>query len=915
MSETRPSADDLFEAALEVPEAERGAWLERACRGDAALLREVEELLAAHALSRGILDLRAAASPSAPTMRRIGPYRVHRELGRGGMGVVYLAERDDGQFRRLVAIKLLRASPDAEELRSRFLAERQILASLDHPNIAQLLDAGVTDGQLPYLVMEYVEGLPITTYCDRHRLDVKARLRLFQSVCAAVHHAHRNLVIHRDLKPGNILVTASGQVKLLDFGIAKLQNPVLGGVPLAVTRTDVRVMTPEYASPEQVRGEPLSTASDIYALGVVLYELLTGWRPHELRGAGSSAGELAGLIDAREPVRPSVAVATRHGGAGDGRASANDALTPAAVAAARDTTPERLSRALKGDLDAIVMMALRSEPSRRYGSADLLAEDIRRYLEGQPVLAHKGSRRYYARKYLERHRAVAAVAALAVLSLATGAGVAVWQAGVARTERDRAELARAEAEAALRQAEEALRHSEEVTAFLVGLFEAGDPTASAGDLVTARDLLGRGMARIEALSGQPLVQARMLEAVGRVYRSMNRQADARALIARALALRTAELGYEHVEVARTLHLLADVMRREGRYAEAEARSREALRLQEMLRGPDHPQLAETLIQLSGLAIYRDDYVAADTLARRALRIREADPAAEDSAVVASLIHLASVLRRTGGHAEAEHHLRRGIELSSARYGPDHPATAEPMRYLAYQVAHVGRLDEAEQLLRTVLDIRRRTVGPAHITYAYVLGDLASLHSRKGQHEEAARLIREEVDVLRRAYGPEYGDVSLPMGRLASELAEMGRLEEAEATAREAVELARRGFGADHQVHAGALGSLAHVLQRRGRFAEAESTYHRAIEIRARANGPNSRSVGIMRADLGAMLAARGRAGEAERELLAGLAIVEQTALPEDEEEFQTILRNIVAFYEGTGRHDDAARFRARVRGR
>src|SRR5690606_32052557 len=243
------------------------------------------------------------------------------------------------------------------------------------------------------------------------------------------------------------------------------------------------VMTPEYASPEQVRGEPLSTASDIYALGVVLYELLTGSRPHEASGAGS-AGELAGLIDAREPVRPSTAVAERYGGGEAGGADGDDALTPAAVAAARDTTPERLIRALKGDLDAIVMMALRREPSRRYGSADLLAEDVRRYLEGQPVLAHKGSRRYYARKYLERHRAAAAVAALAALSLASGTGLAVWQAGVARTERDRAELARAETEDALRQAEEALRHSEEVTAFLVGLFEAGDPAASAGDLVT-----------------------------------------------------------------------------------------------------------------------------------------------------------------------------------------------------------------------------------------------------------------------------------------------------------------------------------------------------------------------------------------------------------------------------------------------
>jgi eukaryotic-like serine/threonine-protein kinase len=869
---------------------------------------EVEELLAAHEMAGGILaaDLGSLARGVEPAgrHRRIGRYRVLREIGRGGMGVVYLAERDDGQFRRLVAIKLLRDGPDADELRTRFTAERHILAFLDHDNIAQLLDAGVTDGELPYLVMEYVDGLPITTYCDRHRLDLRARLLLFQEVCAAVHHAHRNLVIHRDLKPGNILVTDRGEVKLLDFGIAKLQNPGLGGVHFPVTRTQVRVMTPEYASPEQARGEGLSTASDLYSLGVVLYELLTGRRPFDFDSITHE--EVARRLAEQEPERPSSAVFRAPADA-EGPAGGDARATAVKAAAARDTTPERLRRALTGDLDAIVMMALRKESSRRYGSADLFAEDIHRWLEGLPVLAHRGSRRYYAGKFLRRHRAAAAAAAIVGTSVVSAAGIAFWQASLARGARDRAEAARS-------QAERALTESEAVTGFLVGLFEASDPQESGGREVTAQDILRRGTARIEALSDRPLVQARVLEAVARVYQSLGQQNEARALFERAVANRRVELGADDPEVARTLALLADVIRLQGRYVEAEAKLKEALDIQERVLGPNDLDVAETLARLSGLAIYRGDLATAEALSRRSLAIRESNPSASDSLRVAGMVHLATVIQRVGEYDEAERYLRRGVAMMEKHYGADHPATSFPMRYLALELEGVGRLDEAEGLLRRVLDIEgRASGGAARPNYAYAIEDLAVVRSLEGDHRTAAALFEQYIQLLRQVFGSDYDGVAEGLGALSEERLRLGELGAAEHAAREALVLARQDVGEDHQLYADLLARMAAVLQRQHRYTEAEASLRRAIDIRSRANGPGTRTVGLLRAQLGAFLLERRRFAEAEAELTAALSIVERSLLPETDERFQLLLTDLLDLYERWGRPEEAAPYRARLR--
>jgi non-specific serine/threonine protein kinase/serine/threonine-protein kinase len=433
----------ILESALELDAANRASFLDSAC-ADGPLRREVESLLAAH--EQGGTDFLSAGSLQEmldgqearfrlPPGKRVGPYEIEEELALGGMGTVYRAVRADGQYRQKVALKIVRAELGAEFTAARFRNERQILASLDHPNIAKILDGGTCAEGLPYLVMELIEGLPITEYCDQQKLSIDERVKLFRVVCSAVHYAHQHLVIHRDIKPGNIFVTADGVPKLLDFGIAKILDPSLlpGGATL--TAAGGWLMTPEYASPEQFRGETITTATDIYSLGVVLYELLTGRLPYRLRSR--SAHEMASAVCETEPDRPSTAV-SRAEEFPAGKESL-DARSPQEICAARQAPPDKLSRQLAGDLDQIVLKAIRKEPELRYTSAEQLAEDLRRHQEGLPVVARKGTVAYRARKYAVRNRVGVAAAALVALSLLTGLGFAMREARIARANAQRAE--------------------------------------------------------------------------------------------------------------------------------------------------------------------------------------------------------------------------------------------------------------------------------------------------------------------------------------------------------------------------------------------------------------------------------------------------------------------------------------------
>jgi serine/threonine protein kinase/tetratricopeptide (TPR) repeat protein len=852
-TERRLQIESAFEQALELPEHLQSAWLSATHGSDLELVAEVRALLEAHRAA-GILDspvVRSGPDPE-PADRRVGPYRLLRELGRGGMGVVYLAERDDGQFRKRVAVKILRGSPDAEELHTRFLAERQILASLNHPNIAQLLDGGVTDGRLPYLVMEYVDGVPITDYCDAHRLGIRARLALFRHVCDAVSHAHQNLIIHRDLKPSNITVTRDGRVKLLDFGIAKLLNPDLGAFATPVTRAHHRVMTPEYASPEQIRGDPLTTASDVYSLGIVLYQVLTGHSPYNL--TRRSAHEIVEAVCERDPDRPSTKITRTHRLTFEDGSSRE--INPEAVSATRGASIERLRRQLRGDVDAIVMMAIRKEPARRYHSTDALRRDIDRYLDELPVTAHQGSRWYRVRKQLVRHRFQVAATAVVAGSLLAGAGVATWQAAVARSERDRAQ-------AALLTAEQSLRQTEEVTDFLVDLFEASDPAESAGDTVTARDLLNRGLNRVDALSTEPAVQARVLGAIGRVHRSLGDYERAGPLLERSLALRRAALGPEHVEVAESMQELGTLLRLRGTYPAAESLYLSSLAMQRRVAPADEIRTAATLSELAALQHTMGRYAAADSLYREVYGIRLARLGGEHSRTIATLDQIAVVTRDMGKRDSAGVILNNVLQIRERVLGADHPDVATTLSQLATIHAGRGEWKETEALLRRALRIRERAFGADHPEVARTMGMVASSLTFQGRLDEAETMHRQSLGVLRRTIGPDHTTIAAALNSLGLVLKDKGQLAEAEVLFRESVAMYRRVFRSDHAHLATSLRNLATVRARRGDAVGAESLFVQSLEMRRRMLGPRHSFVATSMGDLARFKRDQRRFAEAE----------------------------------------------------
>jgi eukaryotic-like serine/threonine-protein kinase len=853
----------LFDQALELPVAARAAFLERACASNDALRADVEALLAGESRAGSLLErtvaecagsllaemARASRPPDPMRGRQLGAYRVLREVGRGGMGTVYLAHRADGQFDQRVAIKVLRRGNSADLLQ-RFLAERQILASLTHPHIARLLDGGVDDEGDPYLVMEYVDGESIIGYCDRRGLKLEQRLGLFRSVLHAVQHAHQRLVIHRDLKPANILVTEAGEVKLLDFGIAKLLTAE--GAPHAppLTRVGLWLMTPEYASPEQAQGGPVTTASDVYQLGLLLYELLTGRRPY--RPAGCSPAEAERLICLEEPPPPSAV------------------LQSAPVARARRTTPERLRRQLRGDLDSIVMQALRKRPERRYASVEALAEDIQRYQVGLPIRARRDAFLYGVSKFVRRHRwGVAASMSFLVLLFGFAAAVSV-QASRLTHERDRAE--------------QALQQSEEVTAFLMRLFEASDPMQALGDTITARELLRRGTARARQLDAQPLAQARMLDVLGRVYTGLGEYEQARPLLEQALALRRLQLGMNHADVAATLFNLGFLHYRLANRTTALELYREALEIQRDVLGDDHPDVATTLIEMGRVST--DDLIAAEALMSEALEIRRRALGAHHPLVARGMDVIASNRRRRGRYQEAEALWREALALREEALAPDDPELARGMLHLADLLrAHRGRPVEAEFLYRRALSIQRQQLGDRHPALVHGLHSLSALLATRGDHAEAETLVREALALNRQVFGPDHVATIESTVKLALRLHEQGRLDEAESLGRETVALWRLLLGPTHPGMTQSMMNLADVVADRGRHAEAQALYRESLAIRQEVDGPDAPSVGSILSGFGDLLRRTGNL-EAADEMFNRALVVLRQHFDEDHAEIQ-----------------------------
>ena len=822
-------ADRLFDAALDLSAAERSALLERQCAGEPELKQLVERLLS-HVETDDDLptggglagplwdDLRDNLSDeSGPVGTVIERYRVLREIGRGGMAVVYLAERADRQFDQQVALKLIKRGTDTDEVVRRFRQERQIMALARHPNIARLLDGGTTADGRPYFVMEHVDGQPIDRYCDRQRLTVRQRLELFLDVARAVAYAHRNLVVHRDIKPSNILVTEAGEVKLLDFGIAKLLRRSLDfqdGV--ALTRSQMRFLTPAYASPEQVHGAPVTTASDIYQLGLLLYLLITGRSPYR-RGSSSSSRELAQAITEEPPRRPSAAV-----GLAETPAAASERTTAQAICFKRRTTSARLRRELAGDLDNIVLMTLRKEPERRYASTAQLIDDVERYLAGRPVSARRGSPLYRTGKFLRRHRVASTVAAAA---LALVVGLVAFYTARLTAERNRANRS---AEQASREAEAARRVSD----FLTGLFEVSDPGESRGNAITAREILDRGAERIgEELDGEPLMQARLMRTMGIVYRSLGLYQPATRLLERTVELRREHLPQDHADTAVGMAELAILYRQLGRYGDAETLYRRALPILEASEEPDAP-LAEITNNLAELYRSQGRLAEAETLYKRSLELFE-QQGAGDGTIAGVLNNLALLYRTAERPADAEPLYRRALPLLEQTLGDDHPHVAVAANNLALVYRDQQKYTEAEPLYRRALAILERVVGPEHPQVAVALHNLADLHADRGELDDAEPLYRRSQAILEAALGPEHPNVATSLDSQADLFAARGDLERAEALFQRVLSLREAALGAEHPQVAHTQAAYAELLRRTGRDQQAADFEARAAAIRAK----------------------------------------------------------------------------------
>lgn len=709
-SERWQIVSELFNDALDLSQDKRRGFLERSC-DDVGILREVMELLADEddqdgdgPLARPYFSLpKGPVTEGSVTGDRLGSYRLLYPLGHGGMGTVYLAERADGEFEQQVAVKLLHPGVCSEEVLLRFRSERQILAKLRHSNLAQLLDGGTTDDGLPYFVMEYVDGRPIDEHCNAYTLSVHQRLALFRSVCEAVSFAHRNLVVHRDLKPGNILVSPKGQVKLLDFGIAKL----LEGNQLPATREGMAPMTPPYASPEQTRGETVNTATDVYSLGIVLYELLTGRRPHEAK----SPERLAQAICEESPRRPSTV-------------ELGDRL--------RTAEPKRLRQRLKGDLDNIVLAAIRKEPDRRFSSVEQFSEDIRRYLAGLPVRSRPDTLAYRAGKFIRRHPwGVASAVLVALLIGAFAVSTAVQNRRIAR-----------QYQQIVRERDRSLA----VTEFLVDVLGTTDPRQAKGETPTVRDVLEATAVRLHnELESEPLVRAALLDAVGRVYLSLDLRQEARPPLEEALALRRAHLGPVDSLLAESLHNLAGLERRDGRSESTEGLLREAISIQRMAFPSGHRDLARGLSNVASFFRQLGRLGEAEPLAREALAMQEELFGKDDVEIAVTLNNLARILVDQGRFEEAETLYRRSIGIRREVEGPDDPGLAKTLNNLAMLLSeHLARPSEALPLQRESLRIRRQVYEEGHFALVNGLNNLAALLTSLKQFEEAEALFDEAL---------------------------------------------------------------------------------------------------------------------------------------------------------------------------
>lgn len=843
------TSDEIVRIARTLPEQERPTFVREACTGNAEQLRAVVAELDPQPDARKWWDLSfdtpeagADVAASALVGTTIGSYRIVEVLGSGGMGTVVLAERADHAFDQRVAIKLLKTGLVSAAMQSRLKLERQILASLNHPHIAKLFDGGTTTNGTPYIVMEYIDGQPIDTFCDERRLTIRQRLELFVTVCSAVQYAHQNLIVHRDLKPSNILVATDGAPKLLDFGIAKFLDTRYLQHTIAMTQADVRLMTPDHASPEQLRGDLVATASDIYVLGVLLYELLTGRKP--IATTSNLLSDLERAICELPPLPLSYGLTGGH--------VRLESSFLEALCAERSTSPLKLRRELSGDLNSIVLTALRKEPERRYSSVEQFAADINRYLTDKPVLARRDTWSYRARKFVGRYRYGVAASSVALVALVAFTLFTIEQNRRIDRERVRAE---------------------QIAGFLIELFQQADPSSSRGNEITVREILDIGARRMQSgLDAQPDTRASLLATMGSVYGSLGLYPDAIRLLEDSLRQRLTLFGSESLETADSMQQLGRALTSSGDYRRAEKLLEDSLHLQMKHAGENTLRIATALHDLSNLRQLQERFVEADQGYRRVLAMLDETEQAHGALLVEALTSRGRLQAYLGQQDDAIASLQHASELSKRVLGNNHPDTAHVIQNLADSLARQGRLVEAAPLFRQSLSLYRTLLGNEHPYTMMALANYGRFLQQSGQLDESEAILRETLDLNTKVRGPEHVFVGYSHMLLGLTLLEHSQCQQAIAEQEAALSIFRRSLPDEHLYVGSARLGLGRAFAECGRAKEAEVEVRTALNTFKSASGVETSMIGIIEGCLGRTLAKQGRYSSAEPLLKQGYVV-------------------------------------------
>ncbi len=859
-------ADSLFTELLDLPVEKRAERLAQRCVDDKSLEVIVQRLLCAEEASRTTFDTANAAvnavaavalqptgndDPEPESVVQVGPYRLVSCIGKGGSAVVWLGERNDGEFQQTVAVKLLRRWIESDDSVRRFREERRILATLEHPNLARLLDGGVTPDGWPYFIMEYVDGLPITEYCDRERLGIEQRLDLVQQVIKVVQYAHQRLLVHRDLKPSNILVTGSGQVKLLDFGIAKvLQAETEHSPEHELTEPHGRLLTPAYASPEQLDGGRVSMATDVYALGVLLYRLLAGRSPY--RAQDDAPASLYDAILRQVPAPLSIRVLEEdHAGLG-----------PSELAAARDSTPSRLARMLRGDLEAICQVALRKDPEHRYASVEQLGIDIDRYRKQLPVFARAGNRRYRLGRFLRRNAWGVSAAVVLPLLMATALALHVDRLS---EERDRAAAA---AQLAKQEADKA----EQISNYLVGLFRASDPAESRGRDTTAVELLERGIAQAQAMQDGSPLQVAMLHVLGQVSFALGRYQQANELQLKTLSLLQRVNDQNGTLRADVLADLGETNFRLGHLSEAEDYYRSALAT---LPEAGLARRGRILTNLGIVHIVTSRYAQARALLHEALALLE-ENAVASAAHATTLNALGTLLSREAQHHEAIDMLREAVTIRLDLFGDFHPATSVARSNLGIALLEAGDPAAAELQLQRALEVDQEILGPTHPSLGILLNQVASVRRALGDQEGAITHLARALEILRQHHDEYTPAIAAAVSGLGHAHLRLLAFDEAAAYLSQAVAIDEQALGPESRELAIDLALLARARSGQSRYEEAEELLLRALGIARGLFGDEHALVGEMLVQHAGLKWQRGDVAGAVEDGSRGLAILENT---------------------------------------